>query len=1356
MAENNTEKQRVQELTDKLEQGLQDLFNSDSYRNYLSTMSKFHNYSFNNTLLIAMQKPDATLVAGYKAWQKNFERHVNKGEKAIRILAPAPYKIKEERDKIDPVTQELLLDKDGNPQKEEVEITIPAFRAVSVFDVAQTDGKPIPELAAKELLSDVEEYQDMIRAVEAISPVPIELEEIAGDSKGYYDREAKRIAVQENMSESQTLKTMIHEVAHSKLHSKEVEQDEQMKKDRNTKEVEAESIAYTVCQHFGVDTSDYSFGYIAGWSSGRDTKELRASMDTIRRTASELITGIEEQLQELQRNREVSQEQTKESILLIQNTDLSEFSLLDVYGMDRPELMQALSEMTDDDKLSIQAYLESRGAWTTEIGNQDSREYGEYHLDVRYNTDTDELIDMKERKAVYDKAMEPINVDDVVVKFASAFESEWEVLKITNMLREDVGKILKDMAALDENEWDGNYLSYMEKQGAEIMLLASSSKGLNGNMPDFWDYEYDFDAGLTDVEKLSVMQQAEHIINRLEHGQPAFSDDERNLIVNYAYKLGNVEKTRELAEHIYAQEVDGNQDVALAMIDAQAEIDALPDSMVGVSEMQEYGYTWNEMLPLTQERALELFDDDLPVYLLHTDGSETTVSDRKQITEHDGMCGIEKGDWLNERKLQMMQEEFSESDSNREAQLLYGNSDKYGIYQLKDDPELDKFRFEGTESLKRMGITKDNFDAVLPENYKLVYMGELAELQGQTQSETLEAIYTKFNIDHPADYKAHSLSVSDIVVLHEDGENSAHFVDSFGFTELPKFMLTLEGRENEIQTEFAVHIADRYILMHECDGGYDYSILNEQYHLLDGGVYDNPDITIQRAMDMVIADLKEPRFSAVTEQYYRDEYLQGEVYVGSEVEIVDYEELSEKAEEVEQADLEAKQAEFRENNPDVVADFRARTEELFHSLDGQSAEDIEKTVYAYVQSQIDEYGLDAEIVDVVVSGSRCRGIEKENSDLDVVVEYTGSTREDDLFNMLHEDSIYIAGIQVDINPITEGRTGTLETYLPEVETYLQEKAQQEQINNQLVTQGRENALEQQPEKEKIAEENIISELEKEPVIEPETVHITFTVAECGEFHNMGEYHEGIETIEEAIKIYNAIDPSRMNGIPSIGVNMHIEGTEEWEDEQVDIVSGKCIDVDFLNYTPELRDTPKVQDAIKKLIAAYPEKDVIDVETKEQKIQTLAAELDQLSQDIDPYGYADTVSDREAQVLMIADDIRNGNIEPLQDFLQTAIEEGTDEDSERQAKELLAKLAEYKPLAKIEEIEEQNYNMIDDRLNNGVEKFNREEEKKEQQEKPQARSSLKERLAAKQKEVAQGKNKDAKEQDKTKKTNREEI
>lgn len=204
----------------------------------------------------------------------------------------------------------------------------------------------------------------------------------------------------------------------------------------------------------------------------------------------------------------------------------------------------------------------------------------------------------------------------------------------------------------------------------------------------------------------------------------------------------------------------------------------------------------------------------------------------------------------------------------------------------------------------------------------------------------------------------------------------------------------------------------------------------------------------------------------------------------------------------------------------------------------------------------------------------------------------------------------------------------METYLPEVETYQQEKAQQEQINNQLVTQGREVVQEQNA---LVAEEKVLSELEKELVIELETVHITFTVAECGEFHNMGEYHEGIETIEEAIQIYQAIDPSRMNGIPSLGVNMHVEGTEEWEDEQADILSGKCIDVDFLNYTPELRDTPKVQDALKKLIADFPEKEVNDRETKEQKIQALATELDQLSYEIDTYGYRDSVSDTESQI-----------------------------------------------------------------------------------------------------------------------------
>lgn len=357
-----TEKQKVKEITDKLEEGLKELFESEKYKSYLSTMSKFHNYSFNNTLLIALQRPDASLVAGYQAWQKNFNRHVKRGEKGIRILAPAPYKIKEERDKLDPVTGEVMLDKDGMPQTEEVEIKIPAFRAVSVFDVSQTDGEPLPELEAKELLSTVEGYEDFIKAVTNVAPAPIGFEDIPGDSKGYFNIEENRIAVQEGMSESQTLKTMVHETAHSMLHNKEVNKEDipAPAKDRNTKEIEAESIAFTVCRHFGIDTSEYSFSYIAGWSSGRDMKELKSSLDTIRRTASELITGIEEQLREIQRDREIMQEQSQEFILAVSNTERSHFDIASVRGMEGAELLDSLLAMKDADRENVEAYLESR------------------------------------------------------------------------------------------------------------------------------------------------------------------------------------------------------------------------------------------------------------------------------------------------------------------------------------------------------------------------------------------------------------------------------------------------------------------------------------------------------------------------------------------------------------------------------------------------------------------------------------------------------------------------------------------------------------------------------------------------------------------------------------------------------------------------------------------------------------------------------------------------------------------------------------------------------------------------------------------------------------------------------------
>ena len=1341
MADKNTvymsEKQKVKEITDKLEAGLKELFESEKYKSYLSTMSKFHNYSFNNTLLIAMQKPEATLVAGYQAWQKNFERHVNKGEKAIRILAPAPYKIKEERDKLDPVTGEMMFDENGMPQKEETEVTIPAFRAVSVFDVSQTDGKPIPELEVNELLSTVEGYEDFVQALMNISPVPIAFEDIPGDSKGYFSTAEKRIAVQENMSESQTLKTMVHEVAHSMLHDKEVNQSMDIPvKDRNTKEVEAESVAFTVCQHFGIDTSDYSFGYIAGWSSGRNMKELKSSLDTIRKTASELITGIEGAMQELQLNREMEQEHGKESILLVHNEDFSEYNLVSVRGMDSAELISALSTMNEEDKSNIPSYLESKGAWTTELADEQTEEAEEYHIDVRYNMDTDELIDVKERME------QPIDTN------------------------------------------------------------------------------------------LSVMGQAEQLINQLEAEKNIFTSEERNLIVNYAYKLDDMNKTRELAEKLAYREQYAQQDVALTIIDAKAEIDALPDPMIGLSEMREYGYQWNEMLPLTQEKALELFEHDLPVYLLHTDGAESLAESRERIEEHEGIFGVEKETWNKALKQQtkitliLMDEQEREytypypvvavdieemggdrtavfktsepiSDTDvaeihnafygtdlefeiekelgitwvesinyedgsvitpemaRKEQLLYASTDKYGIYQLKPNLELDSLRFEGTESLKRMGITKDNFDAIKPENYTLLYVGELSELQKETQGATLEAIFEKFNLDHPEDFRGHSLSVSDIVVLHQNGQNTAHFVDFFGYTEIPDFLREQTPEKEEMQdtsghnvqktepeidgdeiidlgdeteqvlaemkktleseqeTELAFSIADRFISIQEVDGGYDYSIMGADYKEIDGGIYDNPDVTIREALHDILEDLKsQPDYNGAKGNIQREDELIP----------MDYDGLMEKAEEANRI--------IPESTPSsVVADFKAKTGELFHDISEMNPEEIEETVKCHVQAKIEEYDIDATIVDVAVTGSRCRGLEHEGSDLDVVVELSTAEREDDLFNAFNEDGLHIGEVKVDINPITAQRTGTLESYLPQVEEYLEGVRQ-------------------------------VREQEKE------SAEVTLTVSECGEFHNLGECYENIPTVDEAIAIWKQIPSERMNGIPAIGINILGRGAEPYEDYEIDVLSGKRIDLGVLDYVPDIKNNPQAMEVITELVAKLPDMEIDGVMSEEMEARVwelrmpdlpqeeqLAVELDRLSYDYDTVLYHDSTRNMTENVSELAESIKQGDTGHLTTWLADIISEGAVPEEIKRATELLEKLTEYKPLAKIEEAEEQNYNMIDNVLNNGVGEKAQREENKRMEEKPTVRISLKSRLAEKKSQV-EGQSKEHDVQENEKKSQRE--
>ena len=1133
------------------------------------------------------------------------------------------------------------------------------------------------------------------------------------------------------------LKTMVHEVAHSRLHDKEVNQSMDIPvKDRNTKEVEAESVAFTVCQHFGIDTSDYSFGYIAGWSSGRNMKELKSSLDTIRKTASELITGIEGAMQELQLNREMEQEHGKESILLVHNEDFSEYNLVSVRGMDSAELISALSTMNEEDKSNISSYLESKGAWTTELADEQTEEAEEYHIDVRYNMDTDELIDVKERM---------------------------------------------------EHPIDTN---------------------------------------------LSVMGQAEQLINQLEAEKNIFTSEERNLIVNYAYKLDDMNKTRELAEKLAYREQYAQQDVALTIIDAKAEIDALPDPMIGLSEMREYGYQWNEMLPLTQEKALELFEHDLPVYLLHTDGAESLAESRERIEEHEGIFGVEKETWNKALKQQtkitliLMDEQEREytypypvvavdieemggdrtavfktsepiSDTDvaeihnafygtdlefeiekelgitwvesinyedgsvitpemaRKEQLLYASTDKYGIYQLKPNPELDSLRFEGTESLKRMGITKDNFDAIKPENYTLLYVGELSELQKETQGATLEAIFEKFNLDHPEDFRGHSLSVSDIVVLHQNGQNTAHFVDSFGYTEIPDFLREQTPEKEEMQdtsghnvqktepeidgdeiidlgdeteqvlaemkktleseqeTELAFSIADRFISIQEVDGGYDYSIMGADYKEIDGGIYDNPDVTIREALHDILEDLKsQPDYNGAKGNIQREDELIP----------MDYDGLMEKAEEANRI--------IPESTPSsVVADFKAKTGELFHDISEMNPEEIEETVKCHVQAKIEEYDINATIVDVAVTGSRCRGLEHEGSDLDVVVELSTAEREDDLFNAFNEDGLHIGEVKVDINPITAQRTGTLESYLPQMEEYLEGVRQ-------------------------------VREQEKE------SAEVTLTVSECGEFHNLGECYENIPTVDEAIAIWKQIPSERMNGIPAIGINILGRGAEPFEDYEIDVLSGKRIDLGVLDYVPDIKNNPQAMEVITELVAKLPDMEIDGVMSEEMEARVwelrmpdlpqeeqLAVELDRLSYDYDTVLYHDSTRNMTENVSELAESIKQGDTGHLTTWLADIISEGAVPEEIKRATELLEKLTEYKPLAKIEEAEEQNYNMIDNVLNNGVGEKAQREENKRMEEKPTVRLSLKSRLAEKKSQV-EGQSKEHDVQENEKKSQRE--
>ncbi len=632
MAEKQNHKERLKEITDSIETGIMELFESDKYKSYLQTMSRFHKYSFNNTMLIAMQKPDATLVAGFNKWRDGFSRFVKKGEKGIKIIAPTPYKIKEEREKLDPQTKTPLLDAGGKVQTEEVEIQIPMFRVVSVFDVSQTDGEPLPTLAS-DLTGNVAEFEMFMEAIKRTAPVPIEIKPLPDNTDGYYLTEEKRIAIREGMSEVQTVSAAIHEVAHSLLHNREMKKELQAQqgenpkpikpKDRNTEEVEAESISFAVCNYYGIQTAENSLGYIAAWSKGKELAELRASLETINKTSSELISGIDKHFAEIIKERDI---------------DLSEKA---------PVQEQA----SDPNKGHI-----------TEDG---------YNIEVDGHIGTWYVIDT-------------------------------EVVESTKYF-------------LLEHEEHGDEAACVIVDGDGKLILDDVWNGFE----DLTDY-FDSLEAVPDTTKEPLPEP------------PA-------------------------EEHSYP----------------------IPDPDVSIADRNAYGYTSDELLPLSQERAVELFEHDLTVYRLYEDNTEAMAFDREDIDNHSGLFGIEKADWLALQKYEEMKGDGKLSPETSEQLFIERTDDAFAIYQLKDGEELRDFRFEGLDWLKSKRLTVDH------DNYNFVYTEPFTKYA--PQRDRLEEIWDRFNNDHPADFKGHSISVSDIVAIRQSGAVTYHYCDNFDFVELPKF-----------------------------------------------------------------------------------------------------------------------------------------------------------------------------------------------------------------------------------------------------------------------------------------------------------------------------------------------------------------------------------------------------------------------------------------------------------------------------------------------------------------------------------------------------------------------------------------
>ena len=765
MADKPTNRERLQEITAGIEQGIKELFESEKYMRYLSVMSKFHRYSVNNTMLIYMQKPEATLVAGFNKWKNQFERHVKKGEHGITIIAPTPYKKKIEEMKRDPDTHALILDADGKAVMEEKEIEIPMFRPVKVFDVSQTDGKPLPELASS-LSGTVPHYEAFLEAVRRSASVPIEFEAMAANTDGYFSPDRQRIAIREGMSEVQTVSATVHEVAHSKLHDRQKIQetsaagdnasDQPKPKDRNTEEVEAESISYAVCQYFGIQTGENSFGYIASWSKDKDLKELRASLETINKTSCELINDIERNYKEICKERGIDlNAQKKETVpvVLPPAREQAESFAREYVLYAQAIRVETLSET------EIQAQITQ---YTDKILHHDIADmvlFLEEQKQAKWERDEEMEMALDNGAAPDADNSNFVDPEHLSAQLASLYRTEYQEISANA-------------------EHSPQELS----EPAEALFLLNDATYLHIQPCDTgWDYTlYDketmkeLDGGQLDTPELSRSAAVRQICEGLELENPSVQDAPLSMIETLQDAA-----CQQMQEQV-SQQTAETADTQLP--DAQEQsLDEypMPDSEVSVSDMQGYGYFYDGMLPVTRERALELDAAGLTVYILHEDNTESMVFDTEEIMEHGGLFGVEHEEWEQSPAFHEKVLERQDRQLEREQAFLSHEGSCFAIYQVsRDDPQ--NVRFMNLDWLQSHNLAVDR------NNYDLIYTAPLNG-SGSTM-EQLETLYEQFNLQKPVDFHSPSLSVSDIVAIKQDGKVSCHYCDSVGFTEIPGFL----------------------------------------------------------------------------------------------------------------------------------------------------------------------------------------------------------------------------------------------------------------------------------------------------------------------------------------------------------------------------------------------------------------------------------------------------------------------------------------------------------------------------------------------------------------------------------------